>query len=81
MRGLAFQPIEELRTENAYMKVRMVESEKKSAENTELKVHIANLEETKRAFMSRMDFSQTLQNPSAFPDYSSPIIDSDETQP
>lgn len=73
--------IEELRTENAELKARMVELEKTSAENTELKARMAKLKETMRAFMSRLVFSQTLENPSAFPDFSSPIIDSDETQP
>lgn len=76
----SFAAIEELRTENVKLKVRLVELKKASAENAELRARMADLEETMRTFMPRMVFSQTLDNPFAFSDYSPLNIDSDETQ-
>ncbi|XP_073309328.1 uncharacterized protein [Primulina huaijiensis] len=57
-----------------------VEIQELRAENADLKTRVTELEEKMREFMTRMVFSQTLEPPSAFPDFSSPIIDSDETQ-
>ncbi|XP_073118724.1 uncharacterized protein [Henckelia pumila] len=57
-----------------------VEIQELKKENADLRARFTELEEKMREFMARMVFSQTLENPSAFPDFSSPIIDSDETQ-